>query len=270
MSGLRYDAGKNRLDLLSIPALWEIGRVYTEGAKKYEDRNWEKGLKYSSTLGCLMRHLFKWIAGHKMDEELPVHHMALVAWNAITLLHMELLPDQYAEFNDLPDYQGGVPNESVPEDGEPTETDQLRQDIENLNSMISKLVYGAPEVREGFRQMLADMDPAMKAGRMTESAPKLMGLVQQLTTNQPAAVMAKEGRVLRGEDPTPKPDTPMEVEDHTPFVRAAVVENPREEGLKEQIKLLKEQNTSLVEQVETLKNEIWDLHLNDDWEEDAE
>lgn len=114
MAGDRYDEGKNRLDLLSIPALWEVGRVYTRGCQKYEDRNWEKGLGYASTLGCAMRHIFKWVAGHKLDEETGLHHLAHAAWNILALLHFELLPEKYKQFDDLPDYTAAVPNESGP------------------------------------------------------------------------------------------------------------------------------------------------------------
>lgn len=112
MAGLRDNKGKNRLDLISAPALWELGRVYTEGAKKYADRNWEAGLSYTETIGCLLRHLLKRMAGHRMDAELPVLHTAMIAWNAIALLHMDLMPDRYAEFDDLPDYTTAVPNDS--------------------------------------------------------------------------------------------------------------------------------------------------------------
>lgn len=115
MAGLRYNEGKNRLDLLSIPALWEIGRVYTAGAEKYADHNWAKGLSYSATLGCALRHIFKWAVGHPRDEETGCHHLAHAAWNLIALLHFEMQPERYAKFNDLPDYRTAVPNESTPE-----------------------------------------------------------------------------------------------------------------------------------------------------------
>jgi len=111
--GLRYDEGKNRLDLLSIPALWEVGLVSTKGCVKYADRNWEKGMSYSRTLGCALRHLFKWAAGHKWDEETGLHHLSHAAWNVMALLHFELMPERYGEFDDLPDYSGAVPNSSL-------------------------------------------------------------------------------------------------------------------------------------------------------------
>jgi hypothetical protein len=84
--GLRYDEGKVRLDL--IPAEWVIalGSVLTIGAKKYADRNWEKGMKWSKCLGPLLRHVFKWVAGEDYDQESGRHHMEHVAWNALALV----------------------------------------------------------------------------------------------------------------------------------------------------------------------------------------
>jgi hypothetical protein len=88
--GIRYDKGKNQLALMSVPALWEIGLVYTMGAQKYADRNWEKGMPYTKTMDAALRHIFKWLAGHRNDEESGLHHLAHAAWNLIALLHYEL------------------------------------------------------------------------------------------------------------------------------------------------------------------------------------
>lgn len=88
--GLRYDEGKERVDLLPPDALLELGKVYGAGAKKYAARNWERGLPWSKALGPLMRHLFKWMRGEKIDPEDGQLHIAKVAWNAIALLTYEL------------------------------------------------------------------------------------------------------------------------------------------------------------------------------------
>lgn len=112
---LRYNEGKNRLGLMSIPALWQIGLVYTRGCDKYAERNWEKGLPYSQALDCALRHIFKWAAGHKWDAETGLHHLAHAAWNIIAALHMELSPDKYGRFDDLPNYRSAISNESITE-----------------------------------------------------------------------------------------------------------------------------------------------------------
>lgn len=82
---LRYDAGKLRYDLLPHDGLEELVRVYTVGAAKYADRNWEKGMSWSRCLGSLMRHTWKFWSGETHDPETGCHHMAMAAWNAIAL-----------------------------------------------------------------------------------------------------------------------------------------------------------------------------------------
>ena len=37
--GIKYDSGKNRLDLVPVYPLWELGKVYTFGANKYAEDN---------------------------------------------------------------------------------------------------------------------------------------------------------------------------------------------------------------------------------------
>lgn len=87
---LRYDAGKLRWDLL--PAEFEeVIKVYTVGAAKYADRNWEKGMSWGRVVGSLFRHVWKfYFRKETIDEETGCHHMALAAWNAIALLTYDL------------------------------------------------------------------------------------------------------------------------------------------------------------------------------------
>lgn len=83
--GKRYDAGKLRYDLLPVDSLRELVRVYTKGAEKYADRNWEKGMSWSRIVGPLMRHLEKFREGELIDAETGCHHTAMIAWNALAL-----------------------------------------------------------------------------------------------------------------------------------------------------------------------------------------
>lgn len=83
--GLRYDAGKLRYDLIPPEALDELARVYTVGAAKYADRNWERGMSWGRCFGALMRHAWAFWRGEAEDPETKCHHMAHVAWNAFAL-----------------------------------------------------------------------------------------------------------------------------------------------------------------------------------------
>lgn len=83
--GLRYDEGKARYDLIPPDALNALAMVYTVGAKKYSDRNWEKGMSWGRCFGSLMRHSWAFWRGEAIDQETGCHHMALAAWNCFAL-----------------------------------------------------------------------------------------------------------------------------------------------------------------------------------------
>ena len=97
--GQKYDEGKCRLDLLPVDALWEVGKVYTMGATKYDDWNWSKGLRYSRVIAALLRHLFKWTSGETFDTMDGQHHLASVVWCGLALLHFDL-NKEYTQYDD--------------------------------------------------------------------------------------------------------------------------------------------------------------------------
>lgn len=79
--------GRGRFDLISPFALERLAVWYELGAKKYGDRNWEKGLTRSRCVESLFRHLVKYMQG-KSDED----HLAAIAWNAFAIMHFEEVP----------------------------------------------------------------------------------------------------------------------------------------------------------------------------------
>jgi len=79
------DNEKPRYDLLPPEALEELARLYALGARKYADRNWEKGTRWGRFFAALMRHAWAFWRGQKLDPETGVHHMIAVAWNAIAI-----------------------------------------------------------------------------------------------------------------------------------------------------------------------------------------
>lgn len=86
MTGLRYNDGKLRYDLLPPDAIEELVRVYTRGAAKYAPRNWEKGMGWTTCYASLQRHAAAWASGEDFDAETRCHHMAHVAWNALAIV----------------------------------------------------------------------------------------------------------------------------------------------------------------------------------------
>lgn len=87
---IKNDTGKLRFDLLPPEALEAVAEVYTIGAKKYADRNWEKGLSWGRVFAALMRHAWAWMRGETFDQVDGQRHMASVAWCALALLTYEI------------------------------------------------------------------------------------------------------------------------------------------------------------------------------------
>ena len=87
--GARYNEGKIRYDLIPPYALEQVALAYTYGAQKYSDDNWRKGFKWRETIGSLLRHVYKWTRGSKIDDESNCHPLAMAVFNALTLMTFE-------------------------------------------------------------------------------------------------------------------------------------------------------------------------------------
>lgn len=87
--GIKYDLGKLRFDLFPPVSLERVAEVYTYGASKYDDRNWEKGIKWGRVFAAVMRHLWAWWRGEAVDAESNLPHLAHAAWGCLTLLEYE-------------------------------------------------------------------------------------------------------------------------------------------------------------------------------------
>lgn len=74
--------GKGRYDLISPIALRRLARHYENGARKYGDRNWEKGQPLSRYLDSAFRHLCAILHG-LTDED----HAAAAMWNLAAYIH---------------------------------------------------------------------------------------------------------------------------------------------------------------------------------------
>lgn len=85
--------GKGRYDLIPVGPLKRLSKHYENGAKKYGDRNWEKGQPSSRYYSSAMRHLTNYMAGDRSED-----HLAAVAWNAFAMMFNE---DTKPELNDI-------------------------------------------------------------------------------------------------------------------------------------------------------------------------
>jgi hypothetical protein len=76
--------GKGRYDLLPAYAMYRLAAHYENGAQKYTDRNWEKGIPTSRFMDSALRHLFQYLGGDRSED-----HIAAAAWNALGLIETE-------------------------------------------------------------------------------------------------------------------------------------------------------------------------------------
>lgn len=100
--------GKGRYDLISPIMIERLAKLLQRGAEKYNDRNWEKGMPLSVYMDSGMRHLFKFLEGHR-DED----HLIAAIWNLQALLHIEEMVKRgklSEELLDLPNYVRNEPN----------------------------------------------------------------------------------------------------------------------------------------------------------------
>lgn len=74
-----------RFSLVPSDWLWSLAEHYGLGAKKYADRNWEKGYKWSLSEDAFMRHYHQWKLGENLDRETGSHHLIAAAWHLVAL-----------------------------------------------------------------------------------------------------------------------------------------------------------------------------------------
>lgn len=102
-NGVKFDDNKLRFDLIPPRPFIELSKVYTYGASKYADRNWEKGMKWGRVFAAMMRHIYKWAIGEVYDSESGLHHLAHAAFGCFTLMEYGWQRPLKKEFIDMPD-----------------------------------------------------------------------------------------------------------------------------------------------------------------------
>lgn len=98
--------GKGRYDLLPPYALKRIAKHYENGAVKYADRNWEKGISMSRYIDSALRHVFTYLEGNQEED-----HMAAAVWNLLCYIETEkrvedgIIPKEVNDMDFLKDLQ---------------------------------------------------------------------------------------------------------------------------------------------------------------------
>ena len=76
--------GKPRPSLLPPMVYKRLALRATEGATKYSDHNWAKGIPFSRYVDAIQRHLWQYLEGDGTED-----HLAAVMWNAGALMWTE-------------------------------------------------------------------------------------------------------------------------------------------------------------------------------------
>jgi hypothetical protein len=93
--GVKYDDAKTRWDLFPSLPLAQLAQVYTFGARKYADRNWELGIRWGRVYAALQRHLNDFWAGENLDPETGLPHVIHAAWGCLALAeYLKTRPDR--------------------------------------------------------------------------------------------------------------------------------------------------------------------------------
>ena len=75
-----------RFDLIPVVPLEAVATHYGIGATKYEDRNWERGYRWSYSFAAMMRHAWAFWRGEDIDPETGSPHLAAVVFHALALM----------------------------------------------------------------------------------------------------------------------------------------------------------------------------------------
>lgn len=96
--------GRGRMDLLPMLSVWLISRIYEDGAEKYAENNWLKGIPVRNYVKSAMNHLTKYMEGMR-DEP----HLTMAGWNILgaiytaAMVHIGKFPKEYGQITyDVP------------------------------------------------------------------------------------------------------------------------------------------------------------------------
>ncbi|MDE2021053.1 MAG: hypothetical protein KGJ13_12010 [Patescibacteria group bacterium] len=78
------DAEGLRYDLISGIALERLAKVSHEGAERYGDRDWEKGISARTCVSRAIRHLSKYCDGDTTED-----HLGHAFWRIMAAIHSE-------------------------------------------------------------------------------------------------------------------------------------------------------------------------------------
>ena len=84
-TGAQKGTKEERFDLIPVPALTYLARLYGKGALKYADHNWRLGYDWSKSYSAAQRHMNSFWAGEDMDPETQIPHVINAAFHMFAL-----------------------------------------------------------------------------------------------------------------------------------------------------------------------------------------
>lgn len=82
--GIKHDAGKPMLSLLTKESLEAEARAFEFGMRKYSRGNYKNGMKWTRVLDAAMRHLVAFNSKEDFDKESLLNHL----WHSKACLAM--------------------------------------------------------------------------------------------------------------------------------------------------------------------------------------
>ena len=138
--------GKGRMDLLPWRAIIEVSKHCEEGAKKYGERNIDKGCPQHSLIDSAMRHLAKYTIG-MTDED----HLRACAWNIMWALEQEVCRPDMQDIpavtlaHQLREMNGG---KDIPVEGD---IEKMNEELDSLSAKHPGAGYQSG-IRRGIRE----------------------------------------------------------------------------------------------------------------------
>ncbi len=130
-----------RYDLISPIGLRRLAKTCHEGATKYSDFNWERGMPVSEMLNHAISHIYSYASGDRSED-----HLAHAAWNMFGAMHSE---EMWPHLNGNMRGPGCVP----PVVGGSCLSSSVRRD---LISEAQRIIDAAPRA-----DLLTDGDPRL-------------------------------------------------------------------------------------------------------------
>jgi len=93
---VKFDNDKPRYDLVPTYGIESAAKVFSFGAAKYGDRNWEQGLPFGRLYAALQRHLNAFWAGENLDPESGESHLGHAMCCLLMLSELHLNPNYRA------------------------------------------------------------------------------------------------------------------------------------------------------------------------------